>query len=503
VTTSSDLAQRYFDQAMVLTFGFNHEAAIRSFAEAVRLDPECAMCQWGIALALGPNVNAPMGPEAGERAYREAQRAMEMREHASPRERAYIEALSKRYAAVQPEDRSGLDLAFANAMRELYRADPDDLDAAVLFAESLMDLYPWAYWTADQQPREYTLEILEVLERVMERQPEHVGANHLYIHAVEEYFPEKGVAAADRLAGLAPDAGHLVHMPSHIYWRVGRYGDAAEINQRAVKADEQYFAWCRPGPFYQAAYYPHNIHFLWASAATEGQSDLALTTARKLAAITRDSVREAPFVQEFMVIPMLTLARFGRFDELLAEPRPDPEHVYVMGIWRYTRGLAFARTGRLEAAGVEFSELRTLAASKAAADLLLASNTSSARQLLEIAVPLLEGEISAASGSLDEAVAALRVAATRHQDLVYMEPPPWYLPPRLVLGAVLLEQGKAAEAADVYRADLAQYPKNGWALFGLSQALAAQGDEAKAAWARAGFETAWANADVALESSRF
>ena len=503
IQTSSPLAQRYFDQAMILTFGFNHEAAIRSFQEAARLDPECAICRWGIALALGPNINAPMGPEAGKRADREVQLAMDLRSHASPRERAYIEALAQRYAEPAPEDRSALDLAYAKAMREVHREDPEDLDAAVLFAESLMDLYPWAYWTADQQPREHTQEILDLLETAMERNPEHVGANHYYIHAVEEYFPERGLEAADRLGDLAPDAGHLVHMPSHIYWRVGRYGDAAEINQRAAKADEQYFAWCRPGAFYGAAYYPHNVHFLWAAAATEGQSDLALTTARKLAAITRGAVDEAPFVQEFMAIPMLTLARFGHWDELLAEPRPNPDQLYLTGIWHYTRGLAHARNGRLEKGKAGLRQLQAVAATEEAEALVLAGNTAPAQALLEIASAHLEGELAAAAGQHEDAIAALREAESRHAALAYMEPPPWYLPPRLALGAVLLERGEAEEAEAVYRADLAQYPKNGWALFGLSQALAAQGDDAKAAWTRTGFEAAWANEDVTLESSRF
>ena len=415
IQTSVPLAQRYFDQAMVLTFGFNHEAAIRSFEEAARLDPQCAMCRWGIGLALGPNINAPMGPEAARRAYQETQRALALREHASPRERTYIEALAQRYADPPPEDRAALDLAYANAMREVHRADPEDLDAAVLFAESLLDLYPWAYWTADKEPREYTAEAIATLEAVLEANPMHVGANHYYIHAVEEYFPEKAVAAADRLGDIAPDAGHLVHMPSHIYWRVGRYGDAREINVRAAQADEQYFAWCRPGAFYRAAYYPHNVHFLWAAATVEGQSELALTSARKLAAVTKDAVDEAPFVQDFMAIPMLTLARFGRWDPLLAEPKPDPDHVYLTGIWHYVRGLAQTRAGELDEARKELEALNEVAATKQAKELLLAGMTAPANTLLDIGAAHLEGEIAAADGRPDAAIAALRTAEARHQ----------------------------------------------------------------------------------------
>ena len=271
ISTDSSRAQDYFNQGMILTFGFNHDTAIRSFEEASRLDPSCGMCRWGIALALGPNINAPMGPEAAARAYEEVQLALELTSNSqNPRERAYIEALATRYAQEASDGRAGLDRAYADAMRELHLADPNDHDAATLFAESLMDLYPWAYWKSDGEPREFTTELIETIEAVLEAAPTHVGANHYYIHAVEEFYPEKGEAAADRLGELSPDAGHLVHMPSHIYWRVGRYEDAAEINQRAAESDERFFAWCRSGALYRAVYYPHNVHFLWAAAAAEG-----------------------------------------------------------------------------------------------------------------------------------------------------------------------------------------------------------------------------------------
>jgi len=503
ISTSSPLAQRYFDQALILTFGFNHEAAIRSFEEAARLDPSCAMCRWGIAFALGPNINAAMGPESAARAYRELQLALELRESASERERAYIDALAERYADPNPEDRSALDLAFANAMRELHEAAPGDIDAASLFAESLMDLYPWAYWTAEKQPREYTLEILSTLEGILETTPEHVGANHLYIHAVEEHFPEKAVPAAERLGDLAPDAGHLVHMPSHIFWRVGRYGEAAELNVRAIAADEQYFGWCRPGPFYAAAYYPHNVHFLWASASFEGQSELALTNARKLASVTRGAVDDAPFVQEFMAVPILTLARFGRWDAVLAEPAPDPAHVYLNGISSYARGLAFVRTGKLDQAWKSLEALRAVASSDEAQALGLASNTSTARDLLNIGSYHLEGEIAAAEDRPDAAIEALETAVSWHQQLVYMEPPPWYAPPRLALGTVLLENGRPSDAQAVFLADLEQYPKNGWSYYGLAKSLRAQGKLGEADWARKEYAKAWANADLQLASPQF
>jgi tetratricopeptide (TPR) repeat protein len=503
INTDVPLAQRYFDQGLILTFGFNHYAAIAAFEEAARLDPTCAMCHWGIALALGPNINAPMGPEAATRAYAEVQKALELvQDSYSAREKAYIEALAKRYSKEVPEDRSDLDLAYANAMRKVYEADPSDVDGATLFAESLMDLYPWAYWTAGGEPKEYTQEIVDTLEAVFVIAPNHVGANHYYIHAVEEYYPEKGEEAADRLGDLAPDAGHLVHMPSHIYWRIGRYEDATEINQRAAAADEEYFSWCAPGAFYRAAYYPHNIHFLWAAASTEGRSDLALMTARRLAAATAPDMAAMPMLQEFVAIPLLTQARFARWDSLLAEPEPAPGAVYVTGIWYYTRGLAQVRTGDADAARLSLAQLAETAQLEDAEALILAGGTASAAQLLAIAVAHLDGEIALAEGDPTTAIADLQRAAELHDGLAYMEPPPWYAPPRQVLGVVLLEQGRAEEAEAVYVEDLRQYPKNGWSLLGLAQSFDAQGEQAKADWARQGFEAAWARADVELESSR-
>jgi len=504
IRTSSPLAQRYFDQGLVLTFGFNHEAAVRSFEHATSLDPGCAMCFWGIALALGPNINAPMGPDAGRRAYAAAQEALRLAPNASPKEQAMIEALATRYAAHPEPERTALDRAYAEAMRGVATRYPDDLDIATLFAESLMDLHPWDYWTDAAAPRQDTPEILAQLERVLARQPAHVGANHYYIHAVEEFFPERGVAAADRLAQAAPDdAGHLVHMPSHIYWRVGRYEDALEINQRAIAADEAFFSWCRAGPFYEAAYYPHNVHFLWAAASTEGRSEIALSAARKLAASTSEQVDAYPFVEEFMAIPGLTLARFGRWDAILGEPQPAPERRYLTGIWYYTRGLALARTGAPEVARAELARLRAVAAEPAATELLLAGGTATASALLEIGAAHLDGEIAAAQGLHAEAITALESAVTAQDALVYMEPPPWYLPSRQALGAVLLDAGRADDAEAVYRLDLEKLPRNGWSLYGLSRSLRAQERDSEADWAERGFETAWARADVELRASRF
>jgi len=503
ITTTSPEAQRYFDQGLALLYGFNHDAAVRSFDHALALDPSCAMCAWGKATALGPNINLPLGPDVLPAAYAAAQQAQALAKNATPVEQALIEAVAERYLETYTADRSALDLQYANKMREVRKGFPEDVDVAVLTAEALMNLYPWSYWTADAKPKEHTLELLGLLEWAMEREPTHLGANHYYIHAVEEHFPERAEKVADRLVSLAPDAGHLVHMPGHIYYRVGRYGDAAKVNVSAIAADEAYFARCRPGDFYRAAYYPHNIHFLWAAAATEGQSTEALSTARSLAAKVEEFHAELPLVEEFLAIPVVTLVRFGKWDAVLGEPEPPAGRSYQGAIWHYARGVAFARTQRTEQAEAEFAAVKAAAKDPANEQLLLAGNTATAAALLAIGEAHLEGELAAAQDETDAAVAALERAVALQDALTYMEPPPWYFPTRQALGAVLLEAGRAKEAEAVYRADLEQWPKNGWSLFGLSRALLAQEKGDEAAWAEQGFTRAWARADVELSASRF
>jgi tetratricopeptide (TPR) repeat protein len=503
VTTSSPLAQRYFNQGLALTYGFNHAAAVSSFEEAARLDPSCASCFWAKGLALGPNINAPMGPDAGRAAHAAAQQAYALRHGVTPKERALIEALTTRYAEEPPEDRAALDLAYANAMRGVRAEFPEDTDVATLTAEALMDLYPWAYWTADAEPREHTLEIVALIEWVLEKQPDHLGANHYYIHAVEEYYPDKAEAAADRLVDLAPDAGHLVHMPSHIYWRIGRYNDASDVNQRAAKADEEYFAWCRPSGFYRALYYPHNVHFLWAAASAEGRSELALTAARKLAQQVEPLHAEFQMVEEFLTVPQLTLVRFGRWDAVLGVPKPAEGRVFQIGIWHYSRGVAFAKTGKLAEARAEYETVVAMSALAEAEAMVVAGGIANAGQLLSLGADHLAGEIARSGGEDAEAIAALESAVAKQDALAYMEPPPWYFPVRQALGAELLEQGRAAEAEAVYRKDLEQYPKNGWSFFGLGEALAAQDREAEATLARAYHAEAFREADVELEASAF
>ncbi len=503
ISTRRPLAQRYFNQGLTYTFGFNHEAAVRSFRHAQRLDPTCAMCYWGEAYALGPNINAPMGPEAGAQAYRAATTANRLRAKLPPEEQLYIDTIIQRYAEDPNTDRAELDLAYANAMRKAYQSQPDDPDLATLFAESLMDLNPWNHWDADGQPVAETPEIVEVLEYVMSKNPLHPGANHYYIHAVEaSKQPERALAAADRLADYAPAAGHLVHMPAHIYMRVGQYQDAVAANDRAAKSDEAYFAWCGRAGIYGALYYPHNVHFLWAAAATEGQSELALLSSRKLVAELKDADLEAfPFVEDFLATPLFSLVRFGRWDQILGEPKPAENLSFVRAIWHYARGFAFVRSDRNAEARTELDALNGFARSQEMGDLLFAGG--SAASVLRIASYDLAAELAADEGDFDAALIALDRAIQIEDRLNYTEPPPWFFPMRQAKGRTLLQAGLADQAEQTYRDDLARVPRNGWSLFGLAESLRAQQKVEEAALVTAGFEEAWAPADVELTASRF
>ncbi len=502
ISTRSPEAQRYFDQGLELVYGFNHEAAGRSFREAARRDPECAICWWGVALALGPNINAPMGPDAAGEAWAAVERARGLAAGASPVERDLIEAVARRYSP-SPDggDRVALDHAFASAMREVARRHPDDPDVAAIAAEALLDLSPWNYWVSASEPKESTREALALLEGVLARDPKHPGANHYLIHAYEEHHPERALPAAERLAALAPASGHLVHMPSHIFWRVGRYEDALEINRRAAEVDEATFGWCGRRGIYPMLYYAHNLHFLYAAASAEGRSDLALVSARRLVAqISEESLRGFPPAEEFVVIPTFALLRFGRYDTVLGEPPPLPGRRYATGVWHYARGLAYARRGDAAAADAELAALRSVAGEDALQRLDF-SNVPASRYLA-LAEGHLAGEIAAARGQTDEAVAALEAALALQDAMQYTEPPRWWLPLRQALGAVLLDAGRADAAEEVYREDLRRVPRNGWSLFGLARSLAAQGREGEATAARTGFRNAWARADVELRASR-
>ena len=505
ITVIGPRAQQYFDEGLTLAYGFNHAEAIRSFKDAITLDPECAMCYWGIALALGPNINAPMEDAAVPEAYQAIQQALALAPKASEAEQAYIQALAKRYAAEPVADRMPLDSAYADAMRALSQRYPDDLDAATLLAEGLMNLSPWNYWDADGQPTTYTNEIVTTLESVMQRDPNHPGANHYYIHTVEASSqPERAVPSAERLARLVPGVGHLVHMPAHIYWRVGRYHDAATANEHAIHSDESYIQDRNAqGGFYSVAYYPHNIHFLFAATQMEGRSELALEAARKLVErVPEDAYRTIPMLEDFRPMPLFALVRFGKWNEILEEPQPGPEFVYTTGMWHWARGMAYVRLGQLDQAAEHQAQLTKIAEMDAMKEFTLWS-FEKAGTMLAIASHVLAGELSGARGQPEEMITQLQEAVSIQDGLAYMEPPPWYYPVRHNLGAALLDVGRTAEAEAVYRKDLEQFRNNGWSLFGLAASLRSQGKMDEAAGVQKQFDAAWQYADIQLTASRY
>ena len=505
ITTPVSLAQQYFDQGMRLLYGFNHGEAIRSFNHAAQLDPNCAMCYWGVAYAYGPHVNAGMDSAAGIAAYKALVQALARQRGASPRERAYIAALAHRYAVppIPPGDRAALDSAYAASMGEVVRRYPDDLDAATLYAEALMDKRPWNYWNKKTgEPYPGTREIVAQLERVLQSDPRHPGACHYYIHAVEAVAPEKAVPCAERLAALMPGAGHLVHMPAHIYIRVGRYADAIAANEHAVHADEAFIEGQKPQGLYPLAYYPHNHHFLAFAATLAGKSALAIAAAKRTAATTPARVaKQVPFLEPYLHYTYLTLVTFGRWDELLAMPLPPVDLAYSRGMAQYARGVALAATRRFAEAQAALDTLKRIA--KSGTRGYAAAGWTTPGTNLQIATHALLGEIAARRGALEEGIAHFREAMKIEDDQLYTEPPDWYYPIRHSLAAVLLRGGRAVEAERLYREDLKRFPENGWSLFGLAQALRAQGKSAEAADVDARFARAWAGTDVTLTASRF
>lgn len=408
VSTAVPKAQRYFDQGLILSFGFNHAEAARSFREAARLDPKCAICFWGEALVLGPNINAPMSDSAVPLAYAAVQKAWSLASHATKKEKALIQALIKRYGNEIVIDRSHLDAAYAEAMCGVYQQFPDDAVIGSLLAEALMDLHPWDYWKKTGEAQPWTSEIVSILEGILEKTPNQPLANHLYIHAIEgSPHPEKALPNAERLATLVPGSGHLVHMPAHIYLRVGRYRDAALANQQAVKVDQHYLSHSHVESVYTAAYIPHNYHFLWAAAAKTGQHKLALQAARDTAAkINPMEMREPGFsgtLQHFSLMPLYTQALFGQWREILTEPEPPMDLLYVRGIWHYARGLALLRQGIIDSAQLELTHLQQIVSDPAVVDLKI-FDVNEISQILEIAHAVLEGEISAAQLDYDVAI---------------------------------------------------------------------------------------------------
>ncbi len=507
VSTKSPEAQKYFDQGLTWAYAFNHDEAIRSFEHAAKLDPTCAMAWWGVALCHGPHINNPAMTEERSRAAWEAlEKARELAPGASEVERALIAALAERYADPSSgkvpltfEERAGLDKAYADAMAKVWREHDDDADVGNLYAEALMDLRPWDLWDREGNPRPETPAVLATLERVMELDEDHPGANHLYIHACEaSKHPEKAVPAADRLRTLVPASGHLVHMPAHIDVRVGEWDQAAEQNRRASKIDGEYRKISPRQGFYRL-YMAHNDHFLSWACMMQGRKAEAISAARAmLSKVPKDWLMEnAPIADSVAAIEIEALLRFGEWDELLKVQKPPEILPITIALWHFGRASAHNAKGELTEARAEQEAFRKAAAA-VPKDAIMAINK--AHDVLAIAELVLDGEIRYRDGDADGAVAKLREAARLEDGLMYMEPPDWVQPSRHALGAILLASDRFAEAEEVYRKDLKAWPENGWSLYGLSEALKAQ-KKPEAASVEARFRKAWADADTEIGAS--
>ena len=488
--TASAAAQRYFDQGLRLMYGFNHEEAVASFKEGARLDPSCGMCWWGAAVALGPNINLPMDPKANPDAWAATRKAVALAPKLSAAERDYINAITRRYTATPMENRAQLDSAYARAMGEVAASHPEDTDAATLYAESLMDLQPWHYWTVGGQPQGEIKEIVATLERVLAKDPDHPGACHYYIHAVEASLePEKALPCAKRLAQLMPGAGHMVHMPAHIYFRLGRYDLAVEHNQHAVSEDVAFIGRRHPAGMYPLVYTAHNYHFLSVALAMQGKADESIAAARAMKKyVPFDLMKQFPPAEYYSPAPYAALARFERWDDILKEPAPPAELPYTAGFYHYVRGLALLGTNRLDAARAERTELATI---QAAMPEDAMANLNSMKTLLTIALHHLDAQLALAQRKLGAAIQELRQAVALEDGLTYDEPPAWYLPMRQVLGEVYLGAGQPRDAEAAFREDLKRNRENGWALRGLEAALEKQGKKAEAAEAAARLRKAW------------
>jgi tetratricopeptide (TPR) repeat protein len=495
VTTSRADAQLAFDRGLTLAYGFSHYAAEQEFRRALQVDPNCAMAWWGIALVNGPHINFPIVPPAkAQVAWDALLNAKRLANRTTALEQALINSLSSRYANPQPEDRSSLDSAYAEAIRQVWHSFPENADAGTLFAEAAMDLHPWDLWNQGE-PQPWTPEILATLVRVLQIDGKHPGANHLYIHALEgSPHPEKAVASADRLRNLVRDASHLVHMPAHIYARVGRWEDAATANREAMKADARYRN-AYPRPEFYAMYMAHNAHFLAFVAMMRGRSQEALRCARIMVdGVPKEFLKDyAPIADGFMIFVSVALMRFGHWEEILTAPQPDANLPLSRALWHYTRASALNALNRQDEAQSEKAAFEKAAAA-VPKDWRFGNN--SAADILAIASRVLEGEMSAKQGHLEPAIQALQDATQLEDKLMYDEPPDWIQPVRHTLGAVLIRAGRASEAEKVYQEDLQRYPGNGWSLLGLGDALHRQGKDSEANQAEARLKSVWATADI-------
>lgn len=506
ITTSSDQVQQYFDQGLRFAWAFNHDEATRSFAKAAELDPQCAMCFWGVSLTVGPNYNLPfMVEERARVAWEALGKARRVASQGSPVEQALISALVKRYPTAQPPDAShtGPILAsYTEAMKAAAAQYPQDLDVQTLYAEAMMNLHAWKLWTPDGKPAPGTEEIVARLEAVLAHDPQHPGANHYLVHALEASpHPERALAAAERLKTLMPAAGHLLHMPAHIMQRIGRYEDAAEANRRGAVGDERYFGLTKPLDYYPVVYTAHNYQFLAYSTAMEGRKAETLEAVKNSRRVVSDEMLlTMPGMDWYLAEEYAALVRFGLWDEMLATPAPTERLPALMGGYLYGRGVALAAKGRIEEAKTTLVKLQRLAAA-VPADAVAGQNA--VKDVLAIGVAILQARVAGLEKRTDEAISKLRQAAAAEDRLAYDEPKDWFFPARHLLGKELLQSGRLRDAESVYREDLSQNPANGWALYGLRETLKAQGKTAEAAQAAREFQAAWRNADITLTASAF
>lgn len=507
ISSKVEGVQEYFNQGLIMAFAFNHAESIRSFKAAQKLDPNCAICFWGEALALGPNINvtsdgkAIMSPQDRLDAFERTNKAIALIEFASPKEKDFILTLKSRYNGDVNSSRVPLDIAYAEAMEALSSKYSDDTDAASLYAEALMNTMPWNYWAEDGNPKPDTIKVINTIESVLDKDPNHPLAIHLYIHAVEASSnPGRAEEAADRLADLVPGAGHLVHMPSHIYWRVGRYEDASLANIAAAKVDEEYIAQCNAQGFYPALYYPHNIHFLWAASTMEGMSDLSIESAIKVSNyVSPEQIRNIPFLEFFHTIPLLSYVRFAKWDKVFSYERPDDDFKFSNSIFNYALSVAHAANGNiLEANRFQSMILNDIESEEVNAMVMAGHPTKS---LMKIASLLASGSIDMYSSKYSEAITSFEEAVTIQDTLPYTEPPFWYYPTRQTLGHALLMNNSFEEAALVFEKDLKDYPRNGWSYFGLHLAQNKLNNQEESIEALNKFKEIWGRADISINSS--
>ena len=499
IATTSSEAQRYFDQGFDLVFGFNHEEAVRSFKRSAELDPKSPMPYWGIAWALGPNYNLDVDDDRAKQANAAIAQALALSKDSTAAERAYVEAMAVRFVTDPKPDRAALARKYADAMRDLSRRFPDDLDAATLYAESLMNLRAWKLWSLDGKPAEHTPEIVAVLESVLARDPNHLGANHYYIHTVEASpSPGRALTSAMRLDSLAPAAGHLTHMPAHIYARTGDHAAAARANMAGANADREYFKTAPADSYYGIAYYTHNLHFLADSEMMQGRLAGARQAAAEVAERLAPHTRMMPMIESMITIQTAVLLRFGRHETILALKPPPVDHPVEVAWWRFARGVALARTGKAGEAAAERAALAEESAKVPADALFGGTGLESARTILALATLVLDARVAWARGSQDEAIRTWRSAVAAADQVPYDEPPVFFYPVRESLGAALLLSSKPGDAERVFRDDLARHPRNARSLFGLHESLVRQGKTADAEWVKRAFEEAWKNADTPL-----